>query len=833
MKRLAVARSWGRVLPILLVLLLTSLLRAEEHEFVFDASNSTDKPSRVNLAGEFNGWSKDATPMKQVRPNVWSATVNLDEGLHHYKFVLDGGRWISDPTADKELDQDDNFGGKNSGVMIGPDPRKWPPAKPDHINPDGVLFRIDDLQDVNIAAPGAIRLRVRVQADDVQKINVVSTVHNSPNLDTVATMHKLATDRGFDVYATEVAIPFTHTNFALQLIDGSNIAYATPRGVRTSIETFEVSLRPKLIVPDWAKHAVWYQIFPERFRNGDPSNDPGDHWYESKIKWTADWWKTQPGEAPGEENFYKGKGNVWNRRYGGDIQGLREKLPYLRSLGINAIYLNPMFEADSLHKYDTTDYRHIDDNFGTREKLPLDGETEDPSTWKWSKSDKIFLDFVAEAHRQGFHVILDGVFNHVGRSHPFFQDVVKNGKASKYASWFDIQDFGSQTPADPKVFGKPGGMKFRAWDGDSGHLPVFKKEDKLGLAPGPREHVMAVTKRWLAPDGDPSKGVDGWRLDVPGDIPHPFWIEWRKMIRETKPDTYITGEIWTWAQPWLNKGDQFDAVMNYRFADAAQQFFVNKAKAITPSQFNARCVEMEFNYPQQVALVQQNLFDSHDTDRLASMFMNPDRAYDAENRIQDNAEKVGYDARKPGPEEWARFRQAVAFQMTFLGAPMIYYGDEAGMWSGDDPSNRQPMVWKDLEPYDDPQVKFDADLFAYYQRLIAIRGALSPLQLGFFRPVLVDDERSIYAFARELDGKTVYVVLNRSKAEQSADLPIEGNPNLIDWLNAPDVEWRPLPDSPTARPSLVVEGAKTMSPTGGKLSVQLKPYGTMILAEKN
>jgi len=478
---------------------------------------------------------------------------------------------------------------------------------------------------------------------------------------------------------------------------------------------------------------------------------------------------------------------------------LRQSLPYLKKLGVNAIYLNPMFEAESMHKYDATDYRHIDEFFGVKgdyEALRAAGtETEDPKTWVWTPSDKLFLNFVAEAHREGFKVILDGVFNHVGRNHWAFQDVLKKGKGSRYASWFDVRDW---TPP----------IKYIAWDrggepASDGALPVFKKDEELGLVHGPREHIFAVTKRWLAPDGDPSRGVDGFRLDVPGDIPHPFWVEWRELVKATKPDAFIAGEIWDWAQVWL-KGDQFDAVMNYRFADAAQRFFVNRKKAITPSDFAARCAEMVNAYPFQASLVQMNLFDSHDTDRFASMFVNPDLPYDAANRIQDNG--PNYSAAPPSAEEWRRMGQAVTFQMTFVGAPMIYYGDEAGMWGPDDPSNRQPMLWEDLGPYADARVKFNAPLFAHYRRLIAVRQELKPLRRGTFRPVAVDDARGLFAFARVFDGRSVVVALNRSSEERHVLLPATGP--VVDYLG-------------TGTP---------LRPTNGTIDVTLEPYGGAILA---
>ena len=394
---------------------------------------------------------------------------------------------------------------------------------------------------------------------------------------------------------------------------------------------------------------------------------------------------------------------------------------------------------------------------------------------------------------------------------------MKNGKQSKYADWFDVRDW---TPP----------IKYIAWDRGSepsndGALPVFKKDAARGLAEGPRQHVIAITKRWLAPDGDASKGVDGFRLDVPGDIPHPFWVEWRKIVKQTKPDAYISGEVWTWAQPWL-KGDQFDAVMNYRWADAAQKFFVNQKSALKPSEFNQYLSEIAYNYPFQVALVQQNLFDSHDTDRFASMFVNPDLAYDASNRIQDNGPK--YKADKPSPEMYQRMRQAVACQMGFVGAPMIYYGDEAGMWSPDDPSNRQPMVWEGMK-FDDPRVKFDPEQFAFYQRAIAARKRLKSLQLGFFHAIAIEieDAEGVYAFERDLGDEHAYVVINRSGQEQAIKLPVadKDGVKLVNWLNANQAQ---LVQSANDRPTLAV--SQDVAVRDGAISITLKPYESGIVS---
>jgi glycosidase len=776
-----------------------------EHEFVFKPPGT---PSRVNVAGTFNGWSMDATPMTRGEDGTWRAKVNINEGVHHYKFVVDGNQWLSDPGGDKSLEVDDNHDGKNSGILVGPDARKAPPPKPNAINREFIVFK-PDAGDVNVVSDSLVRLRVRAQAGDVEGI----TVHfGSPDANSKwqdQPMHRMGEKLGLESFACLLNTNEKNIKYVLKLRDGSEEVTYTPSP--NGELPFALEMKPAFATPDWAKHAVWYQIFPERFRNGDSTNDPGDKDYEHLVPWTSDWWKPAPGETPGEENFYKGEGSVWKRRYGGDVQGLIESLPYLKKLGINAIYLNPIFEADSMHKYDTSDFRHVDDNFGVKGDLAeVQGETDDPSTWKWSKTDKLFLDFVAKAHEQGFKVIIDGVFNHVGKSHPFFQDVLKNGKSSKYADWFEVTDWESNP------------IKYKAWDQDNGHLPVFKKDAARGLAKGPYDHVFAITKRWLAPDGDISKGVDGWRLDVPGDIPHPFWIEWRKHVKGINPDAYISGEIWPWAQPWL-KGDQFDAVMNYRWADAAQKFFVNQKTAIEPSEFSQYLTEIAYNYPFQIALVQQNLFDSHDTDRFASMFVNPDLQYDAANRIQDNGPK--YKPDKPTPLMYKRMRQAIAAQIGFVGAPMLYYGTEAGMWSPDDPSNRMPMVWEGMK-FDDPQVRFDEEQFAFVQRAIAVRHQLKPLRLGFFHAIVVDDANDVYAFQRDLGEERAYVVINRSDQARTIKLPVaDANGKvLINWLDMDDV-WS---DGMKLTPKV---GVMRLGVSDGTFPLKLGPYESAILSQ--
>ena len=751
------------------------------HRFVLDTLAWPQQPKSVSVAGSFNGWSKEAAPL-QKNGTIWSVSVPMADGIYHYKFVIDNDRFISDPKGDKAFDEDDTFGGTNSGVLIGPDARKLPPVKPNYVEAKGLRFDAKDAADLNVVDEKTVRVRVRTQANDVERAFACYGTSADSSQWKKVELQKIGTLLGYDAYGGTVRVPDAGTDATLKLFfefeDGkADVRYADGKALdadKTAVASaLAVPLKPTFTTPDWARDAIWYQIFPERFRNGDPANDPDTTATQHLIQWTSKWYDAQPGEAPGAENFYEGKGNVWNRRYGGDIQGVRQALPYLKKLGINAIYLNPVFEAESMHKYDTTDYRHIDNHFGVKGDWPVSGETEDPATWKWSPSDKIFLDFVAEAHAQGFKVVLDGVFNHVGRPSPFFQDVLEHGKNSKYADWFEITDWGDEKNwhkmDDPySVHGKPGGIQWRAWDKNNGALPAFKKNPDTGLTAGPGEHVIAITKRWLAPDGDPTKGVDGFRLDAANEVPHPFWVRWREEVKKTKPDAYISGEIWSPAQPWINDGKQFDAVMNYQFAMPAQAFFVNQQKAMKPSEFLTKLVDDIYMYPQQASLVMMNLFDSHDTDRLASMFVNPDLNYDGANRLQDTGPK--YSTRKPNDVERRRMMQAVACQMTFLGAPMIYYGDEAGMWSADDPSNRQPMTWPELK-FDDSEIGFNEGVFSDFQKLIAIRKSSPALLRGDFFPVAANDATGTVLYGRRLGDETAYVALNRSPDAHAVDMP--------------------------------------------------------------
>jgi glycosidase len=568
--------------------------------------------------------------------------------------------------------------------------------------------------------------------------------------------------------------------------------FSSPRGICGELRGNTLQSRPTLgDVPAWAKRAIWYQIFPERFRNGDRSNDPtlmdlrGAWPHDPQTtwqisSWTGDWYKSQPWEEVNGKGFYY---NAQLRRYGGDLQGILDKLDYLQQLGVNAIYLNPIFESPSLHKYDATMYHHIDNNFGpdpARDRSIWEKENPaDPTSWQWTSADKLFLQLVHEVHKRKMKIIIDGVFNHVGLTFWAFEDVKKNGEKSAYKDWFIIKRYDDPATAENE-------FDYEGWYGVR-ELPELR-EDENGLVSGPREHIRAIVKRWMDPNGDgnPSDGIDGWRLDVAEMVKIPFWREFRKWVRHINPDAYITGEVWweDWknermfnAEPWL-RGDAFDAVMNYRFAREVGYFFKAKQRKISASEFVRRLDSLRREYRDDVNYVLMNLMASHDTDRLGSQIVNADAKYDKHVSVNDNK---NYDVRKPNADEIRTQKLIALFQMTYVGAPMIYYGDEAGMWGADDPDERKPMLWADIRYANEtshpfgtrrPNDKnhFNNDVFQHYAQLAVIRSRSNALTLGDMQTVFTDDERDSFGFMRSAGNEKMLVLVNNSAAKQTYDL---------------------------------------------------------------
>jgi glycosidase len=708
----------------------------------------------VALAGTFNNWSRDAVRLSGPDANglwsgppgadgVWWGPLELRAGIHEYKFVVDGAHWFRDPHNPDGVN--DNNNGQNSVLRLGRIANLKSSAGrvgDGQIEGLALLHNPQSPLYCQVLPEGKLLVRLRTLAHDVEQVSVALQSGPSVAMSVVDEGPLFALWEGIAPLAAA-------TDYTFLLADGTLRA--------TDPQTYGVSMPKELFrTPDWAKQAVWYQIFPERFRNGDPSNDR-----QPVRPWTSEWFTPSPWETQSGQAFYKYF--VFDRQYGGDFAGIEEKLPYLKDLGVSALYLNPIFQAEGNHKYNATNFVHVDEHFGVvgdYESAAAREDLNDPRTWQWTPSDRRFLRMLRKAHELGLKVVLDGVFNHVGTQHPAFQDVKKNGKNSKYADWFNI------TSWEP--------FRWEGWAGvDS--LPVFKKSATGFASDAVKQHIFNVTRRWMDPDsdGDPRDGIDGWRLDVPNEVPAPFWAEWRQVVKSVNPDAYIVGEIWNRAELWLD-GRQFDAVMNYPFARACVAWVFNHKLKITASELDRRLRELRLAYPQEATLVLQNLLDSHDTDRLASMAHNPDRKYDDGNRAQDNG--PNYDNSKPAPQDYARARLAALIPMTYVGAPMVYYGDEVGMWGADDPTCRKPMLWEDLQPYEQPDENLVmTDQLAYYRQIIALRNAHPALRTGDFRTLLTDDGADVWAFLRRDSQEQLVVVLNASDAEREVSVPLPGD----------------------------------------------------------
>ncbi|RZJ65536.1 MAG: alpha-amylase [Flavobacterium sp.] len=543
-----------------------------------------------------------------------------------------------------------------------------------------------------------------------------------------------------------------------------------------------ISATAQQFTPDWSKGIVWYQIFPERFNNGDPSNDPkvadqnGAYPFDDTSAfqihpWMSDWYELQPYEKQNGKDIYY---NIQRRRYGGDLQGIIDKLDYIKSLGVDAIYLTPIFWSPSSHKYDALCYHHVDPTFGPdpagdvemmKKENPLDAKT-----WVWTKADLLALKLIKEAHARNMRIIFDGVFNHMGVKSFAFQDVEKNQQASPYADWFDIKSWDDAAK----------GMKFeyKGWFGVK-TLPEFK-EDAGGIVSGPKQYIFNATKRWMNPmDKGTKDGIDGWRLDVAYDVAHPFWKDWRKWVRSINAEAYMTAEL---VDPIEKtklylQGDEFDATMNYNFAFIVHDFFIQEKSAATVTQFDARLKELRDAFGNDVALNMQNLMNSHDATRLASAVANPDGTKFGDwgkyfNWSQKSNNK-NYNARKPNAEQVQKQKLIAAFQILYLGSPMIFYGDEAGIWGANDPDCRKPMIWADKKyeaetfnpdqtKHDPDVVAFNKDLFDWYQKFMTLRHKFKAIRLGDYTTIEKDDAKKLYVFSRKLNGEEIIVIINRS-----------------------------------------------------------------------
>ena len=555
--------------------------------------------------------------------------------------------------------------------------------------------------------------------------------------------------------------------------------------------------------PAWAEEAIWYQIFVERFRNGDPSNDPTledmvGSWPQMQPEgwepttWTHDWYRQEPwAEATGQPFYY----TVQLRRYGGDLQGVMDKLDYLEDLGVTALYFNPLNDAPSLHKFDARNYRHIDRSFGPDPEgdaaIMAREDPLDPATWEWTAADRLFLELIREVHQRGMRLIVDYSWNHTGVTFWAWQDVLENQRASRFAHWYEIEAFDDPQTPDTSEFAYDGWMGVKT-------LPELAKVDRApgetrgahegNLHPEVKVHVYNVTRRWLDPDGngDPSDGIDGFRLDVAEMVPLGFWREYRQFVRTINPEAYLVGEVWwdSWPHhmtnpaPWM-QGDVFDAVMNYRWYMPTRSFFAQAPPNLTASGYVAHLDSIMEGITPGFWKAMMNLAASHDTPRLGTSVYNPG-LYKYRMHANGNPE---FKVDRPDAHARAVQELILVQQFTFSGAPHIWNGDEVGMWGGDDPDPRKPLLWRDLEYEDETThpvgltrrhdlVAPDLRLLAVYKELIALRKAYMELFTdGEIAWPVIDDERRVLVCQRTLGTQRALIAFNASDAPREVTVP--------------------------------------------------------------
>jgi cyclomaltodextrinase / maltogenic alpha-amylase / neopullulanase len=587
--------------------------------------------------------------------------------------------------------------------------------------------------------------------------------------------------------------------------------------------TAQKAKKPTNMPPEWSKKAIWYQIFVERFNNGDSTNDPRPEnirtasdfnkvpadW--SVTPWTSNWYK--------QEEWAKKTGGTLDqtlqlRRYGGDLQGVINKLDYLSDLGINAIYLNPINDAPSLHKYDARNYHHVDVNFGPDPvgdtKIIASENPANPKTWKWTSADTLFLHLVKEAHKRNIRVIVDYSWNHTGVEFWAWKDVLKNQQKSAYKDWYDIISFDDPS-TDKNEFSYNGWLNLSS-------LPELKKVNITGkrvnglpyegdINEGAKKHIFDVSSRWLAPNGDKSKGIDGFRLDVADQIGLKFWRDYRAFVKSIKPDAYLVGEIWWERFPEkfmdptpYTKGDIFDGVMFYQLYRPAKYFFSKSNFSITASQFKD---SLEFEWarlskPFRYSMM--NVATTHDTPRLFTCFDNPGKYKFQAKPQEDTTYKTG----KPTGETSRRVYLYLMHQFTNIGAPSIWNGEEMGMWGSDDPDCRKPLWWDTMKF--EPESRFDAEgkalytnpvlsnltTFRLYKSLIRIRKENPVLSLGDIQ--FLDTQGKSFSYLRFDKDNSIMVLLNADLQPYTFHFPEGTYQNLLTNKKntGTELEIRPL-----------------------------------------
>lgn len=764
-----------------------------------------------------------------------------------------------------------------------------------------------------------IRFIIKVRTEDIEKVEIVL---NEEEMDM-----KLIGNIDYDEYYYIETEFKENIKYYFKLKDNKTVWYFGNNETKdlTKIEKFEFEKKENSIenYPRWSKEVLWYEIFIDRFRNGNKENDPifselGSEFYSQssgvlsggtpknylisgakwdkldeglKIgeftlnDWGSDWNKKEEWEKKLEEKHNIKSKNL--RFYGGDIQGIIEKLDYIKEKGFSAIQLSPVFYSKSNHKYDTADYRHVSPELGVIEqtgetygievngKMYLEegkseykllenekkdinnmGETEDVSTWVWTESDMLFTKLIQEAHLRGIRIVCDINFTSTSNEFWAFEQALRYGPKSRYSKWYKFKDWEKVKKADESnveiwnplvkyngkslvsVIEKKGQKYRRKWletkqnysieekneiyqwnklnvdyigKNDYREIPLLNYENEEL-----KKHLIEMTKRWiLGPDEKISEnwmeddGLDGFNIELGNEIKEEdFFIKLREVSKNLKKDFLLISEIWKNAFEYREKL-AYDTIKNYEIGDYISRFVLGIGNTkMKISEFKTLSTLLMMEYRDEEYKGSQTLIDSHDTDRLFSMIINTGREYDVNNDLEDKK----YFGIRPDlyKEEYLlNLKLITLIQMTCLGAPVVYYGDELGMWGADDPNNRKPMLWDDIEYEKESdslekyksinktfgeevetdeanaviryEVKTNEEIIKWYKQIIEIRNKYKNVfGNGDLEYLLVDDEKNIMVYKREYQGEKILIAINRSNKIEKIELELKGKGKYTD-----------------------------------------------------
>ena len=658
--------------------------------------------------------------------------------------------------------------------------------------------------------PGdVVVIRFRTQRNNVDAVYLVSGEKKQK-------MKIYKTVNGFDYYATKIIMPDEVYKYHFEILYGWVTCYYNHQGVGTERqEWFDFEIYPGYDTPDWAKGAVMYQIYVDRFYNGDTSNDveTGEYAYIGDISIKVDDWNKTPA-VMGVREFY-----------GGDLQGVMDKLDYLQELGVEVIYLNPIFVSPSNHKYDCQDYDYIDPHYGKIvedcDGILMNGDRDNKHAAKYIKrvtdlknleaSNQLFAKLTEEIHSRGMKIILDGVFNHCGSFNKWMdRERIYEGQPgyapgayvsadSPYRSYFKFNDE-SRWPYNPTYDGW--------WTHDT--LPKLNYREGSDLY----NYVLEIGKKWVSPPYN----VDGWRLDVAADLGysnelnHRFWKDFRKAVKEANPNAIILAEHYGNPEGWL-QGDEWDTVMNYdAFMEPVTWFLTGMEKHsdeyredlygnsdafIGAMRTHMRALHMS------ALTTAMNELSNHDHSRFLTRT----------NRRVGRISYAGAEAASQGINV-AVMREAVAIQMTWPGAPTVYYGDEAGVCGFTDPDNRRTYPWGNE----------DKELIRFHKQMIALHKKYRVLKTGSTE-FLWNDYQGL-CYGRFSHNEQIIVLINNRNEERDATIEI--------WKTGitrlGDTELTRIMLS--HRDGFTDEEAK-FTAKAGVLHVHMPPYSATVLQHKD